>query len=340
MSVDILFLNNKAMDELGTADMQAVMHDVERVYMLNQQGDVIAPGKCVMRWGQTVEDENVLGRINAMPGYIGGEYDMAGIKWIGSGPMNYKKGLPRASVTVILNDPDTKLPLCVADGTAVSTMRTGASGGVAIKLLAKSDASVMTICGAGAQAPTQLEAAVIARPTIKTVYVYDIRPENAERFAKATMEKYPQIKAIPTSDVEAAVRESDIIDCVTLAAEPFIKGAWLKKGALVMNMADFEVDYDCIRRADKVVVDYWENVKHRMISTVALMWKDGLFKDEELHAEVGEILNGVKAPRENDDEIIYFNAVGAGIMDIAVTARCYKNAKATGKGVSLPYWED
>lgn len=340
MSVDILFLNNKAMDELGTADMAAVMHDVERVYMLNQQGDVIAPGKCVMRWGQTVEDENTLGRINAMPGYIGGEYDMAGIKWIGSGPMNYKKGLPRASVTVILNDPDTKLPLCVADGTAVSTMRTGASGGVAVKLLAKSDASVMTICGAGAQAPTQLEAAVIARPTIKTVYVYDIRPESAERFAKATMEKHPQIQAIPTMDVEAAVRASDIIDCVTLAAEPFIKGEWLKRGALVMNMADYEVDNECVKRADKVVVDYWENVKHRMISTVALMWKDGLFKDEQLHAEVGEILNGVKAPRENDDEIIYFNAVGAGIMDIAVTARCYKNALATGKGIRLPYWED
>ena len=69
------------------------------------------------------------------------------------------------------------------------------------------------------------------------------------------------------------------------------------------------------------------------------MWKDGLFKDEDLHAELGEIVRGTKAPRENDDEIIYFNAVGAGIMDIAVTARCYRNAKATGQGVCLPYWE-
>ena len=111
---------------------------------------MISPGKCVMRWGKTTEDENTLGRINAMPGYIGGDYDMAGIKWIGSGPMNYKKGLPRASVTIILNDPDTKLPLCFADGTEVSSMRTGASGGVAIKYLAKKRASVMTICGAGA----------------------------------------------------------------------------------------------------------------------------------------------------------------------------------------------
>ena len=102
-----------------------------------------------------------------MPGYIGGEFDMAGIKWIGSGPQNYKKGLPRASVTVILNDPETKLPVCFADGTAVSTMRTGASGGVAIKLLARKDARIMTICGAGAQAPTQLEAALTVRPSIK-----------------------------------------------------------------------------------------------------------------------------------------------------------------------------
>ncbi len=336
---DILFLNNKAMDELGAASMEEVIKDVESVYKLTQNGDVISPGKCVMRWGQTVEDENVLGRINAMPGYIGGEYDMAGIKWIGSGPMNYKKGLPRASVTIILNDPDTKLPLCVADGTKVSTMRTGASSGVAIKLLAKSDASVMTICGAGAQAPTQLEAALIARPTIKTLYIYDIRMENAQRFADIVNEKYSQLKAIPIDNVEMAVRESDIIDCVTLASEPFIKGEWLKRGSLVMNMADYEVDNECVRKSDKVVVDYWENVKHRMISTVALMWKDGLFKDEELHAEIGEILTGSKAARENDDEIIYFNAVGAGIMDIAVTARCYRNAIKSGKGITLPFWE-
>ena len=147
---EVLFLNNKAMERLGVGDMLAAIADVEQVYRLNDSGDVIAPGKCVLRWGQTVEDENVMGRINAMPGYIGGDYDMAGIKWIGSGPMNYKKGLPRASVTMILNDPDTKLPVCIADGTEVSTMRTGASGGVAIKYLSKSNAATMPICGCGA----------------------------------------------------------------------------------------------------------------------------------------------------------------------------------------------
>ena len=339
MGVDIRFMNDSAMRAAGVLDMHAAMRDVERVYALYAQGEVINPGKCVLRWGKTVEDENVMGRINAMPGYVGGEYDMAGIKWIGSGPMNYKKGLPRASVTIVLNDPDTKLPVAIADGTAISTMRTGASGGIAIRLLAKDDARVMTICGAGAQAPTQLEAALIARPTIDTLYVYDIRPENAGRFAQAVREKYPALTVAVADDIERAARESDIIDCVTIAAEPFIRGAWLRKGALVMNMADYEVDRDCVLRAGKRVVDYWENVKHRMISTIALMWRDGLFRDEDLHAELGEIVCGRKPGRENPDEIIYFNAVGAGIMDIAVATRCYRAAVENGLGVVLPYWE-
>ena len=339
MEHNIVFLNNKAMEKNGVLDMRAAIADVKNAYILDRKQDVINPGKCVLRWGKTIEDENVLGRINAMPGYIGGDYDIAGIKWIGSGPMNYRKGLPRASVTVILNDPDTKLPVCVADGTAISTVRTGASGGVAIELLAKSNAEVMTICGAGAQAHTQLEAALISRPTLQKIYVYDIVAANADRFIDINKKKYPNITFVRADDVETAARESDIIDCVTLATEPFIKGAWLKKGALVMNMSDYEVENDCVQLADKVVVDFWESIKHRMISTVALMWKDGLFKDEELHAELGEILAGEKSPRESDDEIIYFNAVGAGILDIAVAARCYQKALRENIGITVPFWE-
>lgn len=339
MNVKTLFLNNQAMRAVGVQDMKATIDAAKKVYSLHETGDVISPGKCVLRWGKTAEDENIYGRINAMPGYIGGEFDMAGIKWIGSGPMNYKVGLPRASVTVILNDPKTKLPVCFADGTEVSTMRTGASGGIAVDLLARKNATVMTICGAGAQAPTQFEAARIARPSIKKLYIYDIKPENAKRFADLVNGKYPDVEAISTKDIESAVRESDIIDCVTLASEPFIKGAWLKKGCLVMNMADFEVDYDCVKRADKIVCDFWESIKHRMISTVALMWRDGLVKDEDVHAELGAILTGKKKGRENNDEIIYFNAVGAGILDIAITAKCYKKAVEQGIGTELNFWE-
>ena len=337
-TIDLLFLNNQDMSALGSGDMSAAIHDVERAYILADQGDVLMPGKCVMRWGSTPEDENVLGRINAMPGYIGGEYDMAGIKWIGSGPMNYKKGLPRASVTVILNDPDTKLPVCIADGTEVSAKRTGAAGGVAMKLLSREDAEVMTICGAGAQGRTQLEAALIVRPGIQTVYVYDIRPENAQRFVEEAKAKYPAVEFSAVADPGEAVPDSDIIVCVTLANEPIIQESWLKKGCLLMNMADYEVTYGCVQRASKIVVDFWDTIKHRMISTVALMWKEGLIQEEDITAQLGEILNGKRPGRENDDEIIYFNSVGTGILDLAVVTRCYRKALETKTGTTLHYW--
>ena len=338
--VEILFLNNQDMHELGGGDMEAVIHDVERAYVLTEAGDVLSPGKCVMRWGSTAEDENTLGRINAMPGYIGGEYNMAGLKWIGSGPMNYKKGLPRASVTVILNDPDTKLPVCIADGTEVSAKRTGASGGVAMKLLSRENSRVLTICGAGAQSRTQMEAAMIVRPSIEKVYIYDLFFDRCELFAKEMGEKYPNVTILPTTaeGLEGAVRESDIVITVTLATEPFIKADWIKKGSLMAQMATHEVEYGCITNADKIVVDFWDTIKHRMASTIAIMASEGLVKDEDIDAELGEIINGKKTGRDNDDQIIYFNAVGAGILDLAVTTRCYRKAVAEGKGRLVNYW--
>lgn len=336
---DILFLNNKMMEELGCGDMKEVLRDVQRAYVLMEKGDVITPTKCVMRWGKTTADENVLGRINAMPGYIGGEYNMAGLKWIGSGPMNYKKGLPRASVTNILNDPDTKLPVCIADGTEVSAKRTGAAGGTAIQLCARENSEVLTICGAGAQGRTQLEAAMLVRPNLKKLWVYDIIPDNAVRFVQEAKEKYPQIQSLVVDDLEKAIRESDIIITVTLAEEPFVKAAWIKPGTLIVQMATLEVEYGVVKEADKIVVDFWDTIKHRMASTIAVMASEGLIKDEDIGASLGEILCGKKTGRDNDDQTIYFNSVGAGILDLAVTTRCYRKALELGKGIRIPYWE-
>ena len=276
-----------------------------------------------------------------MGGYVGGEYNIAGIKWIGSGPMNYKKGLPRASVTVILNDPDTKLPIAISDSTRISVMRTGATGGLAIKYLAKKEPHTITICGAGAQSRTQLEAALLERPSIKKVYIYDIVQSQSEKFAKEMGEKFPvEIVIVDEKTLPKAVSDSEIIITVTLASEPIIHGEWIKKGTLMINMADYEYTYDCVQLASKIVVDTWVNIKHRLISTVSLMYRDGLIKDEDIYAHLGEIINGKKPGRENEDEIIYFNAVGMGIEDIAVVARAYKKAKELGLGQIVNYWAE
>lgn len=337
MKHDILFLNDETVNSLVAGNMGMVLEDIEKCLSIFDKGDMINPAKCVMRWGKTPEDENVYGRINAMPGYIGGEYNIAGIKWIGSGPQNYKQGLPRASVTVILNDPDTKLPLCISDATKVSAMRTGAIGGLASKYLARKDSKVMLICGAGPQGRTQLEATLATRPSLEKIYIYDIFFDRSEAFTEEMQAKFG-ITVIPTKDVESACREADIITTITIANEPIIHGDWVKKGALMIQLADFEMTYDCVQKSSKIVCDTWEGIKHRMISTVALMYKDGLIKDEDIYSELGGIINGAKPGRENDDEIIYFNAVGMGIEDLCVVAHAYKLALEKSEGVFVNYW--
>lgn len=338
MKLEILFLNNKQVNALAADNMSEVMHDMERVLSLLDSGDAISPNKTVLSWGKTVEDENRLGRINAMPGYIGGEYNMAGIKWIGSNPQNYKIGLPRATVLIVLNDPVSKIPVAVSDGTTVSAKRTGAIGGVAAKYLSVSNAATLTIFGAGAQGRTQLEAILIARPSIRNVYINDMFFEKAQEFANEMSKKYGiTIEAVKEPERYCSI--SDIIVTVTTATKPMVEANWIKPGALMINMADYEFTYDCVKLADKIVVDNWENIKHRKISTVALMYYDGLIRDEDITAHIGEIINGKKPGRENDKEIIYFNAVGMGIEDIAVVTRAYKKALAQHVGTKVTYWE-
>lgn len=334
---DILYLNQKEVIDLGGGDMKLAIEDMEEVLSLHYKGEAIVPHKIAMGFGKTLEDENTLGRINAMPGYVKGKYNMAGIKWIGSNPKNVERGIPRASAITILNDPDTKFPVAVMDGTAISAARTGAVGGVAVKYLSKIDSKIVTLIGAGVQNRTQLEAAVCARPSINEVYIYDLYYDRAVCFAEEMSNKL-NISITPIKSLEEYCRKSDIIITATVSDEPIVIADWVSPGTTCLNVGGFEFTYDAVRKAQKVVVDIWEDVKHRMASTIALMANEGLFADEEVYAEIGEVINGVKNGRENDQEIIHFDSVGMGIEDVAIATRVYKIAQEKGIGTKLTYW--
>jgi ornithine cyclodeaminase len=225
------------------------------------------------------------------------------------------------------------------DGTTISAKRTGAVSGVAIKYLAKENAEVLTIIGAGVQGRTQLEAALIARPSIKDIYINDLFFEKAKEFASQMGEKLNRT-IIPVENAAECSKKSDIIITVTLSTTPIVEADWLKPGALYLNLADNECTYEAVRKCDKIVVDTWENIKHRKVSTISLMYDDGLLEDSEIYAEIGEIINGKKPGRENDTEIIYFNAVGMGIEDIGIAAGIYRKAVEQNIGTEVIWWED
>ena len=335
--LNFLYLNRDEVVSLGGEDMALAVKDMEDLLVLREHGDVRVPDKVSMNFGKTIAEEKTLGRINAMPGYVGGDYQMAGIKWVGSNPGNLKVGLPRASAITILNDPVTKFPLAIMDGTVISNTRTGAVGGVAVKYLAKQNARTMTVFGAGLTAVYMLRAALIGRPELETVYVYDLDETRSGAFAKEMSEETGKAVLAVKDGYEAAFT-SDVVVTATGAASPVIDFKNLRRGALYINFGGFECTYDTVALSDRRFVDNWEAVKHRNTSAIAKMANEGLLPDGAVPTELGAVIAGTAPGRTSDDEIIYFNCVGMGIEDVAIATRVYRKALHDGVGTTLKYW--
>ena len=337
ITLSILYLNRDEVVALGGEDMTLAVRDMEKLLVLREQGEVRVPDKVSMNFGKTIAEEKIYGRINAMPGFVGGDVQMAGIKWVGSNPGNLAKGLPRASAVTILNDPVTKFPLCVMDGTVISNTRTGAVGGAAVKWLAKKDARTMTIFGAGLIAEYMLEASAVGCPTLETFCVYDLVRERTEAFARKMSEKLGKT-VVAAEDGKAAAKRSDVVVTATGAASPVIDYEDLGPGALYVNFGGFECTYDTVSKADRRFVDNWQAVKHRDTSAIAKMANEGLISDSEVDGELGAVIAGTNPGRRNDEEVIYFNCVGMGIEDVIIAARVFRKALETGVGTMLKYW--
>ena len=331
------YLSQEQVIEVGGRDMTLAVDDIEEVFRLHARGDDVLPTKAVLRWGD-VASEMSNGRINAMPGYVGGRFDMAGVKWIASFPANIDRGLPRASGITILNDPGTGVPLAVLDGTVISAMRTGAVSGVAARHLAREDASVVGIIGAGVQSRTQLMAISVARPAIRDVLVYDIRGDRAEAWCADMAADLPlryRVASGPREVVEAA----DILVTATTATEPIVMPGWAPPGSLYLQVAGFECDPQAIREYDRIVVDDWEEIKHRAAQSLVAAWETGVITDADISASLGEVVIGERPGRTSADERIYFSSVGMGIEDVAIAARVYRAAVERGVGTVLDLWQ-
>ncbi|MDY7042234.1 MAG: ornithine cyclodeaminase, partial [Chloroflexota bacterium] len=138
MDIEFLYLTRTDVRATGL-DMQLTLKAVEDSFRLHHQGQTNLPWKTVLDLG-----ERERGRVNAMPAYVGGPYDVCGIKWIAGFPGNpAKHKLPRATGLFVLNDSWTGVPLAVMDGTLISAMRTGAVTGVGAKYMARPDSEIV-----------------------------------------------------------------------------------------------------------------------------------------------------------------------------------------------------
>ena len=218
-------------------------------------------------------------------------------------------------------------------------MRTGAGSGAATDLLARQDAEVAAIIGAGAQARAQTLAVAAVRP-IKRFWIYARRREQIEEMiAEIRPQLGPSIELREADSPSQAVREALVICAATTSSTPVFDGADLRPGAHVNGVGSYrpgmqEIDCVTLQRASKIVVDSREGALTEAGDLMVAIER-GEIQLSDIYAEIGEIAAGLKAGREDDDEITYFKSVGNAAQDAAVAQAIYQRALREDLGVEV-----
>ena len=367
--IKFLYLSEPDMIKAGVKNMDQCVEAMEDLLVTLNKGDYVMAGVNHNSHGAQVifpDDPQFEGmpknaddrRFMAMPAYLGGKYQMAGMKWYGSNWENKASGLPRSILMMMLNDNDTGAPLALMSANLVSCYRTGAIPGVGAKYLARKDSETVTIIGPGVMGRTCLLAFLSVCPKITTVKVKGRGLRSLHAFEEFVKKECPQIQQVIVCDsMEEAVKDSDII-CVTSTAPvkeidfPYIAEDWVKKGALIClpSAARFDDDF-LINRCKKVVDNYklyeaWAEEfpypSYEMVQIIGSKFTDylheGRIQREDI-VDIADIINKKHPGRESDDEIIVYSVGGMPVEDIAWGGTVYRNALKEGIGVELPLWD-
>ncbi|WP_250461905.1 2,3-diaminopropionate biosynthesis protein SbnB [Microbulbifer litoralis] len=329
----LLYLSQSDLVGLGAESSREYVDAVTEGLVLHARHKTVQPLKPYLRWPDA---PHIADRIIAMPCYLGGERPVAGIKWVGSREANPReRGLPRASALIVLNDAYSNYPVAVMEGALISGMRTAAVTAVAAKHLAAPGFSSVACIGCGPIARMQLMTLLEQFPTIAQIHLYDFDTAAAETMKGNLEALRPGLRCTVSPDAREAVGEGELVVTCTTTDKPYIEYDWLRPGAFVSNVSIMDLHKEVYERADKVVVDDWEqsNREKKIIHQLVL---EGRFSREKLHAELGQLLLGSRPGREGPDEIILLNAMGMAVDDLVCARRFYEMAVERSAGTKLP----
>ena len=306
-------LNRSEVEEL--LNMGEVLKAVERAFKLQAEGETIMPPKLYL------DLPEYQGDFRAMAAYIDGS---AGLKWVYVYPNNRGQNLPAVMAIIILCNPSSGCPLAIMDGTHITSMRTGAAGGVAVKYLARKDSSVIGMIGAGMQAKTQLLAISEVLAKIEEVKVFDVQKDASLEYAKEMGSKL-NINIRPVESI-VETTEADIVVTATPSRRPVVRKEYIRPGTHINAIgADAkgkqEVEAELLKDA-KIIVDDITQASHSGEINVPL--SEGLIKVEDVYSTLGEIVANIKRGRQNDEEITIFDSTGLAIQDIICAKLVYE----------------
>jgi len=368
--VDFLYLSEQDMIKAGVTDMPGCVDAMEEMFRLLKTGDFRMGGPesnshgVMMTFPEKSSFPNMPvdgpdRRFMAMPAYLGGRFDMVGMKWYGSNVENKKKNLPRSVLMLTLNCKDTGVPLAYMSANILSAYRTGAVPGVGIRYFARTDAKVVGIVGPGVMSKTALSSTLAVRPEIEKVKINGRSQHSIDSFIAYVKENHPGIRTFEVVDtIEEAVRGADIVHIATSSPTgdvneyPYVNEKWIKPGAVICCPAAARFDDDFILNRARNVADYrglyeaWaEEMPYPAYHIIPIpavhcmdLMADGLMQQDAL-IDLGDVLTGDVPARTHDDEIIIYSVGGLPVEDVAWGTEIYRNALAQGIGTKLNLWD-
>lgn len=268
--------------------------------------------------------------IHAMPAYIPA-MQSAGVKWVSGYPGNQARGLPYITGLLILNDPDTGIPIAVMDCAWITAMRTGAASAVSAKYLARPESSTIGILACGVQGHTNLEAMKVLFP-LEKVYAYDTNADNARKLSDFGRRLGLAVEVV--DEPRSAVTGCDIVVTsgpILKVPHATIQAGWMDPGTFA-SLVDFDSFFsrEALREADKWTTDHIG--QYNYYKKVG-----GYFQScPEVYAELGELVSGKKKGRENPREKTFAANLGLALDDMAVAPLIYHRAVERQIGTWLP----
>lgn len=331
-SIDITYLNGPDVKALALTDAE-ILAAVESALDAQGRGETVIEPRMHL-----VPESSDKGHFNVLRGYIK-PLHVAGVKVVSDFVDNYKVGLPSEMALLNLFDPDTGKPLAVVDATAITDMRTGAMTALGAKHLARKDSKILGHIGARGTSYWNVRL-LDSLYDFDEIRVHSRRPESREAFA-ARLEQDLGKPIIVTTDWETCVRGADIVVEASRLPEPtpMLKTEWIKPGAFVVPYGTMSaVELSLTDIMSKMVVDDWGQCRKGLpFGALRPHVESDRLSEQNLHAELGQIVAGRKSGRERDDETILFWHRGLSTTDIALGHAMLMKARSMGLGQTLKF---
>ncbi|MFC7272829.1 ornithine cyclodeaminase family protein [Paractinoplanes rhizophilus] len=328
------FLSGPDIDRLGIANHE-VIAAVEEVVGAHGRGETVFEPRTHL-----VPGNGGAGHFNILRGHVAtlGDHGLSGVKVVGDFVPNYQKGLPSELALMTVFDPTTGVPLAIMDATLITEVRTGAMTAVGAKFLARKDSRVLGHVGARGTAFSNVTMLDSLFP-LEEIRVTSRRPESREAFAARLRE----VTETPVRAVATAAETFDQADILVEASRlekptPLLRTAAVKRGAFVVPYGTVSaVEPDLLDVMDKVVVDDWRESRSGRFGALRSHVDSGRLTEQNLYAQIGEIVSGGKPGRETPGERILFWHRGLSILDVALAHLILTRAEAVDAGTMLRY---